>query len=238
MAVIDVVKRNINRIGLLYARFVCKREYDHQSFSGINERPIEFRFVFDYLTKTWPKTVLDVGTGGTALPSLMRDCGFVVTAIDNIRDYWPNGMINRHYHVINDDITNTKISKKFDFITCVSVLEHISNHAVAVKSMFYMLNPGGFLILTFPYNERQYVENVYKLPDSFVKEEYPFITQAYSRNELNSWLADNGGIILEQEYWKYFSGEYWTVGEKVCPPVQVTSSELHQLSCVLIKKCM
>ena len=37
--------------------------------------------------------------------ALLASCGYVVTAIDNIRDYWPNGMVNRHWHVQNDDIT-------------------------------------------------------------------------------------------------------------------------------------
>ena len=236
MAFVDFAKSIINRVGFSYVKFLNKREYDSQKFNTVNERPIEYGFVFKYLTLKWPESVLDVGTGTTALPHLIRNCGFVVTAIDNIQDYWPSGMFNRHYYIMNDDITKTRLNKKFDFITCVSVLEHIKNHEVAVKSMFSLLNPGGHMILTFPYNETKYVENVYKLPCSSAKEESPFTTQAYSRNEIDKWLHDNNGIIVEQEYWQFFTGEYWTCGERVCPPLQVDRYKLHQITCILIQK--
>jgi predicted SAM-dependent methyltransferase len=166
----------------------------------------------------------------------MRNCGFLVTSIDNISDYWPVGMINRHYYVINDDITSTRLKPTFDLITCISVLEHIKDYTAAIKSMFSLLRPEGHLILTFPYNEKNYVKNVYELPGSGVKEEYPFITQVFSSNELSTWTEENDGIILEQEYWRFFTGEYWTFGDMICPPIQVDKNEDHQISCVLIQK--
>ena len=230
------LKSLLNRLGLFYAEMLCRREYYSQTFRNVNERPVEYQFVFRQLTKKLPETVLDVGTGVTALPSLMRSCGFVVTAIDNIKDYWPSGMINRHYYVINDDIINPRLDRKFDFITCVSVLEHIKDHSRAVKSMFSLLNPGGHMILTFPYNETGYVENVYNLPASGVKEKLPFITQAFSRKELDQWMAENKGTVLEQEYWQFFTGDYWTCGEMITPPVEVDKNQRHHISCVLIQK--
>jgi 2-polyprenyl-3-methyl-5-hydroxy-6-metoxy-1,4-benzoquinol methylase len=236
MAPLNIIKTWINSVGLIYGQMLSKREYNAQQFIGINERPVEYEFVFRHLTKKCPTTVLDVGTGITALPALMRNCGFLVTSIDNISDYWPSGMINRHYHVINDDITDTRLTRTFDFVTCISVLEHIKDHAAAVTSMFSILNPGGHLILTFPYNEKNYVKNVYKLPGSSVKEEYPFITQVFSRIELTTWMDNNNGVILEQEFWKFFTGEYWTFGDIICPPIQVNKDEDHQISCVLIQK--
>lgn len=70
---------------------------------------MEYGFVFRSVAATCPKSVLDVGTGQTALPSLLRTCGPVVTATDNIKGYWPKGMTNWHYHVIQDDIVNTHL---------------------------------------------------------------------------------------------------------------------------------
>ena len=102
---------------MIHPRILSKFEYDRQTFSHLNERPIEFSFVFKQLTNLWPKIVLDVGTGKTALPVMMKNCGLLVTAIDNIKDYWDYGMVNRHYHIIDDDIQNTKIKQKFDVIT-------------------------------------------------------------------------------------------------------------------------
>ncbi len=227
-------KRLIQRLGNPYVRAVCRREFLAQQFLGINERPVEYRFVFEQLTQAFPRSVLDVGTGRTALPQLMRTCGFLVTAIDNIRDYWPSGMVNRHYYVLDDDILKPKVSGPFDFITCISTLEHIRDHARAMRMMFSLLSPGGRLVVTFPYNEQNYVENVYALPGSIGADKYPFVTQAFSRRELDQWTQENGARIVAQEYWCYFDGPYWTIGQRVIPPARVDANDLHQISCVAL----
>lgn len=215
---------------------VCQKEFELQSFERFNERPVELGFLFVKLRELYPRTVLDVGTGTTALPHLMRNCGFLVTASDNVRDYWPSGMLNRHYHVVDDDITDTRLSGKFDLITCISVLEHIRKPDDAMRNMFSLLAPGGHLILTFPYNERNYVENVYELPGSSYGQGAQFITQSYSRTELDRWLRDNHAKVLDQEYWQFWAGDHWTVGEQIIPPRRVTAEDKHQLTCVLIRK--
>ena len=236
MSLLSLPKRVIRWLGDRYARELCRREFFAQEFLGVNERPVEYRFVFEQLTQAFPRTVLDVGTGRTALPQLMRTCGFLVTAIDNIRDYWPSGMVNRHYHVLDDDILAPKVSGPFDFITCISTLEHIPDHARAMRNMFALLAPGGRLVATFPYNERAYVENVYALPGSIGAGKYPFATQAFSRRELDQWTQENGAQVVAQEYWRYFEGPYWTIGQRVIPPVRVASGDLHQVSCVALAK--
>lgn len=125
----------LQEFGKWYCQQLCKREYDAQKTSTINERPAEYHFVFKSLAKVCPITVLDIGTGKTALPHMIRTCGHKVTAIDNIKDYWPEGMYNRHFHIIHDDITKTKLKNTFDFISCVSVLEHIKDYDKAVQSI-------------------------------------------------------------------------------------------------------
>ncbi|MDH5189730.1 MAG: methyltransferase domain-containing protein [Gammaproteobacteria bacterium] len=236
MNITRTIKSLINSAGLIYAKKICAREYNSQTYMGFNERAIEFSFLFTQLTKLWPKTILDVGTGMTALPHMMRNCGFHVTAIDNIKDYWTNGMVNRHYHIIDDDISNTKLTDTYDVITCISVLEHINDHRAAMMSMYRLLNPGGHLILTCPYTETEYVNNVYTLPESSVHEDFPFITQSFSRNEVDNWLIDSPFNLIEQEYWQFFEGNYWTCGEKLSAPNQVKKENTHQLSCMLFAK--
>lgn len=231
-----ILKSLIHRFGKRYIQEICKREYEEQEFRRMNERPIEFRFVFDQLSKTCPKKVLDVGTGTTALPSLIKNCGMTVTATDNVSDYWPAGMQNRHFHVINDNITATRLKEKFDFISCVSVLEHIEKHDEAVRNMFSLLNPGGSLAMTFPYNENKYVPNVYKLPEAGYGKDEPYICQVFSRSEVENWLKITKGKLIVQEYWQFFSGELWTFGETVLPPRQAEKNEKHQLSCLLLQK--
>lgn len=229
--------RLFKRVASVLVGVLCKREYNTQKFIGFNERSTEFAFLFDKISKYQPKTVLDVGTGMTALPHMMRSCGLVVTAIDNIKDYWDFGMYNRHFYVINDDITKTKLTEKFDMITCISVLEHIVDHKEAMKSMYKLLKPGGFLVLTCPYTEDKYVANVYELDKSPIDyKSFSFITQSFSKKELDGWLSESYFELSEQEYWRYYKGEAWTCGEKLERPVKVGKNELHQLSLMILKK--
>jgi len=236
MKIPKLFKSIINYIGMAYPRLICTREYKNQTFIHLNERPIEFAFLFRKIVEYWPKKVLDVGTGTTALPHMMRNCGLIVTATDNIKDYWPTGMVNRHYHVINDDIKKTQLTETFDLITCISVLEHIQDHREAMKSMYRLLNPGGHLILTCPYNDREYVANVYALPESSVRENFSFVTQSFSCEEVGKWLSDSPFEMVDQEYWQYFDGEFWTCGEMLERPIKVNKSDRHQLCCMALKK--
>lgn len=230
------IKLRVKNILSFYPQMICKYEYENQTFDRFHERPVEFAFVFRKLAEIYPQKILDIGTGTSALPLLMRNGGFLVTAIDNIHAYWPSGMTNRHYHIIKDDIVDTRLKDKFDLITCVSVLEHIEEYDAAVRNMFTLLNPDGALILTFPYNEKSYIRNVYKLPGSSYGQHLPYITQSYSRTELNKWLQDNNGVIIEQEYWRFWEGDHWTVGTQLIPPEKVSSEDKHQLSCLLIQR--
>ena len=236
MKILHSIKLWINLIGMIYPRWLCKREFKRQKFLGLNERPMEFAFLFRKISEIYPKTVLDVGTGMTALPYMLRNSGLLVTAIDNIKDYWPKGMVNRHFHVVNDDIKNTKLTKTFDVITCISVLEHIQDHRAAMKSMYKLLNPGGTLILTCPYANHQYALNVYDLPESSVTEKFSFVTQSFSENDRARWMQDSLFELVDEEYWQFFEGEFWTCGKKLESPLKVDKKDRHQICCMAFRK--
>ena len=106
----------------------------------------------------------------------------------------------------------------------------------AIRNLFSLLKPNGYLILTFPYNEGEYVQNVYELQESSYGQKVPYTTQSYSRKELDKWLKDNNGNIVDQEYWQFWEGDIWTVGKQVIPPKKVAANDKHQLSCILIRK--
>jgi len=223
-------------LGRMYCRHLCRNEFRKQDKTRKNERPVELRFVFEHLTRTCPDTVLDVGPGKSSLPHLMSICGYNVTAVDNIDDYWRAGVFNRHFLVEKDDIRSPRLTGPFDFITCVSVLEHIADHERAVASMLSLLDPGGSLVLTFPYCETRYVENVYALPEAGYGAHFPYICQVFSRAEVDGWLAANHCEIADMEFWRFFTGELWTFGGRVCPPVETTADGLHQHCCLLLRK--
>ena len=211
-------------------------EWKRSHLKQINERAAEYGFVLKWLLKICPVEVLDVGAGRTSWPHLMANCGFRVTAIDKIKDYWKSGFFNRHYYIINGDITKLKIHKQFDFITCISVIEHIPNHKDAFNGMLGLLKPGGHLVLTFPYNEKQYIDNVYKLPDVGYGRDYPFICQVLSRRQIDEWLADKPAKIIDQEYYEIFSGDLWAFGERIRPPKKVEKERKCHLTCLVIQK--
>jgi SAM-dependent methyltransferase len=230
----NLLKRLAHVAGQRYVRAMMDREYSHPSMH-INERSIEYAFVFSELTIIQPSSILDVGTGTTALPALFRTCGFNVTAIDNIRDYWPKGMYNRHYHVLDQDIRNPKLDETFALVTCISVLEHIQQSVAAVRGMASLLDPGGVLLLTCPYSENLYHPNVYELEGSYGYGNKDYITQQYSRRELTLWVSEAGLHPLLQEYWELFDSDYWSVGARIRPN-KSSAEERHQLTCVALKK--
>ena len=211
---------------------------DSHSRNGVrvNERPVEYRFVFDVATRMAPTSVLDVGTGKTSLPHLLWVCGYEVTAIDNVSDYWADGLLNRHYEVLDQDITAPSLNQRFDLVTCISTVEHISDHEAAVAAMAGLTEAGGHIALTVPYNEGEYHPNAYDLPGSSYGQDNRYVTQIYSRAEIDAWLAASGCELLEQQYWQVFSGDLWTVGEQIYPFRQVGVEDRHHLSCLLLRK--
>lgn len=227
------MKKLIQRIANIYIRALCKREYDLRKQGPHNERAAEYAFVFRQLARLWPKTVLDVGTGLTALPQLMTHAGFDVTAIDNMTDFWPSHQTNRHFHVIDDDIVAPKLNRQFDLLTCISVLEHVRDCDAAMASMARLSRPQGHIVLTFPYNETMGCPNVYAIPGSNAPKDLTITTRAYCRADLDRWRRANELAIVEQEYWEFFSGDYWTVGERISPR-RVEQHERHHITCLLL----
>lgn len=231
-------KRVLATLGDGYIRRRCRQDFDDQEFSRTNERPIEYGYVLRQLNTLQPVTVLDVGSGVSALPSLLSTCGFVVTATDNVRDYWPPGMLNPHWHVVDDDIRASSLTGPFDAIVCVSTLEHIPEHASAMHHMLRLTRPGGHLIVTVPYNEAQYHPNVYAAPEAAYGRELPYPAQSFSRAELDGWLAgEYAATVVHQEYWQCFAGDLWTFGELLRPPRQAAGpTDRHQLTCLTIQR--
>ncbi len=224
-----------NFIGKTYLSPILNLEQKKRPFPFINERSTEYAFTLKHLQNKGSGKLLDVGPGKSSWPHLLSNCGFDVTAIDKIDGYW-NSFFNRHYKIINDDITNPKLTTKFQFATCLSVLEHILDHISAIKNIHDLLEEGGYLILSFPYNEENYHEDIYTHPDAGFGKGGNYITQVYSRNEINEWMQNTTFKIVEQEFYKVFTGDYWSFGERIVPVEKVENTDLHHLTCILLQK--
>ena len=238
MSHLSGAKRAVASLGDQYIRRRCRQDFDEQQFRATNERPIEYGYVFQRLNLLQPRSVLDVGSGTSALPSLLSTCGFVVTATDNVRDYWPPGMLNRHWHTVDDDIRDSALAGPFDAVVCVSTLEHIPEHVAAMRQMLRLTRPGGHVIVTAPYNETRYHPNVYSAPEASYGKDLPYPAQSFSRAQVNDWLAlEYPAVLVHQEYWQCFTGDLWTFGDRLRPPRRAALAEdPHQLGCLTIQR--
>ena len=230
------LKAFANRAGNSYIRRGCLAESRTQTFQHHNERAIEYRFALGCLARVRPKTVLDVGTGTTAWPHLLANCGFVTTAIDNVRDYWEDQMVNRHWTVLDIDITEPgEFHGPFDAVTCISVIEHIQDHLSAMRHMLQLLPPGGLLIVTTPYSHHEYCPNVYKRSDALYGQNLPYICRSHSEREVATWQRI-GARLERRELWRLFSGPVWATGQRISWE-QAESEEMpHQLGCFAFAK--
>jgi SAM-dependent methyltransferase len=217
--------RIYNYIGRRYLSPILRAEQKKRPFPEINERAAEYAFALRYLKTFGSGPVLDIGPGRSSWPHLLTICGFAVRAIDSKEGYW-KGYINRHFLVEKDDIRNPRITGPFQFITCISTLEHIPETSQAMKGMSALLAPGGYLVLTFPYNEKHYgIAHSEKL------------TQVFSRRELDHWLTENPELkIVKQEYYRLFEGQTWLQGRSLKHPIRTYRTQPHHLSCLLIRK--
>jgi len=234
-----IISPIIHRFGRFYDRLVLYSEYKSQfelEPRNIKERPQEYAFVMNAVRDFTPQTVLDVGTGMAALPADLRTCGCTVTASDNIVDFWQHGMVNRHWYIVNDDIRKTAITKRFNMVTCISVLEHIDGFDDAIAGMASLLETPGYIVLTFPYNEHQFIDNVYALEGAGYGREAAYKCHVFSREQIDAWCERHSLEVVRQEYWHVFTGDYWTFGERVYPNTQVGVDEKHHLTCLLLKK--
>ena len=221
-----------HRVGRAYLTRITTAEHRDQRFHRTNERTVEYRFVFEWLNRLQPRTVLDVGTGQSALPALVRTCGFVVTAIDNVEHYWPKGMVNRHWRVEQDDVTKANgHHPAFDVTLCISVLEHISNPMAAVTGLYTRTVPGGVVLLTTPFGAAGH-PNVYTLPSSYGATE-PYICRQSCPADLADWLRV-GFTLDHAEYWQLFQSPYWSVGSLQRPPLP--SETPAHLGCFVLRR--
>ena len=208
----------------------------------INERSVEYRYVFKQVTEFAPQTVMDMGTGKTALPALIKGCGVQVLAVDKDQEQIQENPCTRggycSFDILQQDLLDIDDNNKFDMILCISVLEHNREHASVMKKMSNLLSPSGVIVVTFPYKEDEYVPNSYQLPMAgYGRDAGPDnICQMYSREQLEAWQSDCGLELVDQEYWQAFTGAYWTYGQRMWPLKQTSKEETHQLTCVTFRK--
>ena len=115
--------------------------------TGWHIRHREWDFIFDHLPRleNWQDvSVLDVGCSRNLLCHELKARGYDLLGID-LED--PGFKYPGQF--FKGDITQ-KTFVDMDFITCISVLEHINDRKTALDNMIKSLRVGGRLLLTIP----------------------------------------------------------------------------------------
>lgn len=205
----------------------------------IYERPLEYSFCLQSLAKNHCRTVLDIGTGKSAFPAVLRNCGFVVTCLDKKQGYWSIfNTFNRHSHIFHSDICQKPFPKQqFDAVVCLSVLEHIPDYEKAVENMVRLTKPSGVLIFTFPYQPSDYCPDVYQLPEAkgnVVPGRY--IAQSFNDAILDSWLNKYNLELQDTKYFRGWTGRYWKCGDRISHPYFVENKSTANGICITMKR--
>jgi SAM-dependent methyltransferase len=112
-----------------------------------------FREVSALLNRIFPKagSLLDIGCGYGHFVELMRDYGWTVCGIDP-SSRTLNSAKKKGLPVIETTIDDASFPRNsFDAITAFYVLEHLTDPLAALKKIFLLLKPGGFLVIRVPH---------------------------------------------------------------------------------------
>lgn len=135
---------------------------------NINERLIEVPWIYNQFNFKKKGRVLDVGCCESTLSISLASLGFQVVGIDT-RSY---ELQHPNFTFLQEDICQTSLKEKtFDFIICLSTLEHIGLNSLYGQSpkstsdkktlqvCLRLLKPGGKLLLTIPCAKKYFQNN-------------------------------------------------------------------------------
>ena len=128
--------------------------------TGWHIRHKEWDFVLEYLPRLgdWQDVhVLDVGCSRNLFLYEIKARGYFCCGIDlepSLYDFSRDLISTSILDVRDSELMANSFTRRFSFVTCISVLEHIENNQdIALKNMIHALKVGGRLLLTIPTKE-------------------------------------------------------------------------------------
>jgi len=127
----------------------CNLEFDYDRFE-----PSVHRQVSDYMNfiaaHTKGKSLLDVGTGSGLLPRLAREKGYDVEGTDLSKHVADNVPAKAGFPIHHGALEEIQLTRKYDIITMLHVLEHISNPLSTLNRSKELLNDDGYIVVVVP----------------------------------------------------------------------------------------
>jgi len=159
------------------------------------------------------KHVLDIGCGGGIFSEAMANINAYVTAIDiseelikAAREHAATNRIDIEYLTTTVESYSQHADKKFDVITCLELLEHVSNPESVIQAMADLLRPSGDVFLsTINRGIGAYIKSI--LIAEHLTGLIPKNTHSYNQfikpSELTGILRKNGFKIMDITGLKY-----------------------------------
>lgn len=197
----------------------------YRFFKGIDYvRTFEFPVIAAELLKRQdePLAYLDVGSGNSILPTFIASRSqFSVTVIDKykwVQDQKPylkrlglqSKLAEKRFIISQEDFLTASLSESsYDLITAVSVLEHIdgAGDSEAVKIIYRLLKPGGYFLMSSPYNHTHPAD--FYLKKSMYGQEFgkqgAFFQRHYSEKTFQQRIIDSAPFLIEN---RFYLGHY------------------------------
>ena len=147
----NVHPHEINKFGSLAERW-WDLQGEFKTLHDIN--PLRIQFITEFLALP-KKKIVDVGCGGGILSEGLAKAGSKVTGIDlspeliDIADlHGLESGIKVDYKIISAEAFAQKNKAKFDYVTCMEMLEHVPDPSAIVTACAEMVKPGGYVFFS------------------------------------------------------------------------------------------
>ena len=167
------------------------------------------------------KTILDAGTGGSLLPDFLVSLGAKVISLDTSSPMEPRIKSSSVKHVIGDMTKLKYPDNYFDFVICVSAIEHVGslkNTKMAFSELLRVKKPTGLLYLTTDvYLKNQTTDNWPGSPANSIKDAY--IESDFNKifGKFLNWPYLKKKLISSPTFSNY-RGRFFTTIAIILPP--------------------
>lgn len=161
------------------------------------------RWTKDQFSKYLTGQILEIGCGIGNFSTHLKDYG-KLTAIDINKDYIEDAKskVDGQVDIGLGDIEKGEYffkKRNFNTAVCINVLEHIKNDKEAIKNIYQILVPGGFLILLVP-GHKFLFNSIDQSIGHF---------RRYEKNKLEKLLKDEGFDIIKSRNLNFLGSIGW-----------------------------